>query len=84
VGGGAAGEGELLVARGELVTEASCREANALFVPLALVSLLLAAAARGLVARRTFGCRFVGACAFGTTRAEGGEENHDGIEGLPP
>jgi len=79
VGVGEAGEGELLAACGEVVTDARCREADALFVPL-----LLAAAASALVARRTFGCRFVGACAFGTTRAEGGEENHDGAKGFPP
>jgi hypothetical protein len=79
VGVGEAGEGELLAACGEVVTDASCREADALFVPLEF-----AAAASALVARRTLGCRLAGACAFGMTREEGGEENHDGAKGLPP
>jgi hypothetical protein len=79
VGEAEAGEGELLAACGEVVTDASCREADALFVPL-----VLAAAASALVARCTFGRRLAGACAFGMTRAEGGEENHDGAKGLPP
>jgi hypothetical protein len=78
---------ELLAARCEVVTDASCREADALCVPLLtdalFVPLLLAAAASALVARRTFRCRFVGACLFGTTRTDGGEENHDGAKGLP-
>jgi hypothetical protein len=76
---GEAGDGELLAARCEVVTDASCREADALFVPL-----LLAAAASALVARRSFRCRFVGACPFGTTRTDGAAENHDGAKGLPP
>ena len=67
-GAGGADEGEPLAACGAVVTDASCREADALVVPLVLVvPLLLAAAASTPVDRCTFECRFVGARLIGAT-----------------
>jgi hypothetical protein len=73
------GEGDDVAFPGDVVAEASWRDADAAELPAPALSRAVAA-----VCLRGFACRAPRGRRIVTMRAEGGDENHDGSYGRPP